>query len=84
MKLIYFYSKTCKQCRLQAEEFEKNPTSLELKKMWIYDDGAPCLCRKYRVTDVPTTVLVDDDGRMLHAFIDLHTTTDIEDWVARH
>lgn len=83
IKLIYFYLKTCKECRRQEEEFEKHPPRYEMRRVEAYSEAGPPLMRKYRVTDVPTTVIVDECDRLIHMFIDFHTTTDIEDWIAR-
>lgn len=55
-----------------------------MRKVEITSEAAPCLMRKYKITDVPTTLLTDDCDNAAHYFIDFHTTADIEDWIARH
>ncbi len=84
MKLIYFYSKTCKTCRQQEAEFEAHVPSQPMRRVEITSEAAPCLMRKYKIMDVPTTLLTDDCDNAAHYFIDFHTTADIEDWIARH
>lgn len=62
MKLLFFKSETCGQCKKQAAEFKRNPLPCEIIDVEISDHPiGPKLMRAFEVFDVPTCVIVDDD-----------------------
>ncbi len=84
MNLLFFHTKTCKQCRRQEEEFENNPPLLPIRKIDVFSEVGPSMMRKYHVHDVPSTLLVDECGRAIHVFFDFHSTLDMESWMTLH
>lgn len=89
MKLILFHSHTCRQCRNQVKEFTDNPPSIQLEMIDI-DEGVEnndsstferiyLSMRNYGITDLPTTVLLNDDNALIRKFIDFVETKEIEE-----
>lgn len=70
MKLLFFHSRTCRTCRKQAEEFATHKPAVHVDDLDISDEGTPVLMRRYRVTDVPTSILVKDDGTTIARWVD--------------
>lgn len=70
MKLLFFHSRTCRTCRKQAEEFASHKPAVPVDDLDISNEGTPVLMRRYRVTDVPTSILVKDDGTTIARWVD--------------
>lgn len=89
MKLILFHSHTCKQCRNQVKEFTDNPPSIQLEMVdidaGVKDNDSSAFeriyisMRNYGITDLPTTVLINDDNDLIRKFIDFVETKEIEE-----
>lgn len=74
MRLILFYSETCRTCKNQIKEFEETKPLLEVEKMECSSSDIPDLMKKYNVTDVPTTILISDEGALLYRWVDFVRT----------
>lgn len=70
MKLLFFHTRSCKTCRKQVEEFDAHKPTVPIDDCDIADEKTPVLMRRYHVTDVPTTILVKDDGMTLARWVD--------------
>lgn len=70
MKLLFFHSRTCRTCRKQAEELATHKPAVPVDDLDISDERTPVLMRRYRVTDVPTSILVKDDGTTIARWVD--------------
>lgn len=78
MRLLYFYMKTCKQCRRQTEELDKNATDYEIERIDCESDEAPALMRRYRVGDAPTIIALNDEGQVVIRWVDFTKFSVIE------
>ncbi len=79
MRILFFHSRTCRSCRRQREEFKTKPPGVEVKKIDVTDDDAPMLMRRYHVTDVPTSILVKDDGAVVRKWVDFIRSENIKE-----
>lgn len=82
MRLILFHSRTCKTCRTQTEEYETNAPLLtpEIIECFV-DEEAPAMMRKFHITDVPTTILLDDQDKLIYKWVDFVRTERVNDLI---
>ena len=60
MKLLYFYMRGCKECKRQSEEINCQKPSVNVVRLDVEDADTIRLCKKLRVGDAPTIVLMKD------------------------
>lgn len=70
MKLIFFHSPTCRTCKNQAEELEKEADGWDIQRVDVLTAEAPPLMRRYHITDVPTIIGVNSDGQAVKKWVD--------------
>lgn len=78
MRLLFFQSRTCRSCRRQKEEYEAKSPGVEIRAIDVADDDAPVLMRRYHVTDVPTSILVNDEGMVIEKWVDFIRSENIK------
>lgn len=78
MRLLFFQSRTCRTCRRQKEEFESKTPGVDVQAVDVTDSDAPVLMRRYHVTDVPTSILVNDDGMVVEKWVDFVRSENIK------
>lgn len=75
-KVIKFGAAWCGPCRV-LESSLKGFDKCEIE-LYDVDDVDEDLLAKYGIRNVPTTIIVDEDGNELHRFIGLFKVSDLE------
>lgn len=64
MKVLLFKVSTCERCRLQENIFKS--INLEYVPCELFKNRE--LARKYKVSDVPTTIIVDSENNLIRKY----------------
>lgn len=75
-KVIKFSASWCGPCRV-LESNLKDFDKCEIKRYDV-DEADEDLLVKYGIRNVPTTIIVDENGKELHRFIGLFKVSDLE------
>lgn len=51
---------------------------MDVQAVDVTDSDAPVLMRRYHVTDVPTSILVNDDGMVVEKWVDFVRSENIK------
>lgn len=76
MKLLKFKAEWCRPCHQQSTMLEGFKAA-EVIEVDIEDNDE--LTERYRVRNIPTMILCDDEGNELHRFVGLTTPEKIEE-----
>lgn len=78
MKLLDFSAPWCGQCRVQASKLKATPiTSVEVEE--INCEEQEDLAFKYGVRNLPTMILVDDEGNQLKKWVGITSPEKIKE-----
>lgn len=82
MKVIKFSATWCGPCKVYAPFFDKVAemeefNGITFEKIDVEDEGARELCEKYKITSVPTTIILDDDGNVIRKFSGIMSVLDL-------
>lgn len=80
-RLMAFTANWCKCCREQKEKFIDWTPPVPLEVHDIDKPDSYKMTRKLSITDVPTTVLVRDDGQVIWKWVDVTEPKEIEDYI---
>ena len=69
MKVLKFYADWCGPCKAQASLFEK--ASFEVESINVDKEENESLVEKFGIKGLPTSVLVDDEGKEITRFVGL-------------
>lgn len=64
MELLKFSASWCGPCKMQAKLMVEQPITVEVKDIDIDKDTK--LVSEFNIRSVPTMILIDDDGGVLH------------------
>jgi thiol-disulfide isomerase/thioredoxin len=83
-KIIKFSATWCAPCRFYAETFKKVSEreefkDIEFKAMDIEEDGAEELVNKFSIRNVPSTVILDENGEAIYKVIGNVKESDLVD-----
>ena len=79
MKLIKFGAPWCAPCRKLAEDLKKHPLSIELEEINVEENEH--LAEKYSIYQVPSLVLVDDEGKEIDRKLGALPVIKINEWI---
>ena len=63
--VLKFFSLTCKPCRVYAPNFEHVVNKLGVDHISIDIDEHPDLKEHFNITNIPATVIIDDNGEVI-------------------
>lgn len=58
-KILKFYSKTCGPCKVMSKRLEELK-NVEIQEIDILDEDSEELVNKYKVTSIPTIIVLND------------------------
>ena len=58
-KILKFYSKTCGPCKVMSKRLEELK-NVEIQEIDILDEDSEELVNKYKVTSIPTIIILND------------------------
>lgn len=79
MKLIKFGAPWCAPCRKLTEDLKKHPLSIDLEEINVEEDEH--LAEKYSIYQVPSLVLVDEEGKEIDRKLGALPVIKIEEWI---
>lgn len=65
MRILKFGSQCCGPCKVMEEKLKKNPPSIEYQSLDVEDDSNEELISQYNIKNLPTMILVDNNGTEL-------------------
>ena len=80
-ELHLFTASWCKCCRQQKEKFADWVPPVKLFVHDIDSKDSFFKSKDYGITDVPTTVLVRDDGQVIWKWVDVTEPKEIENYI---
>lgn len=66
MKILKFYANWCGQCKVLSRNFKETPIIIPIEEIDIEKDENEYLVDRYKVRNLPTTILVDEKGNTLY------------------
>lgn len=81
MEILKFYTEWCHSCSEQTEEFKNNPLDINVKSIDAEDEDNTALVDKYNVSNLPTIVLVDYYGNVLHKWVGFTKVEEINKFI---
>ena len=79
MKLIKFGASWCAPCRKLTEDLKKHPLSIDLEEINVEENEH--LTEKYSIYQVPSLVLVDEEGKEIDRKLGALPVIKIEEWI---
>ena len=79
MKLLKFSADWCHPCKIQSQDFEKNPLSVPIQEIDIEDNDE--LVPRYKVSALPTLVLLQNETTVLKTWVGTTKATDIQAFI---
>lgn len=74
MKLIYISAVWCQPCKQLSPIMDQlQQEGIPIEKIDADNKGTKYLLERYGVRNVPTVLLVNDNGVMIHKLVGLHT-----------
>ena len=82
MKVLKFYADWCGPCKAQASLFEK--ASFEVESINVDKEENENLVEKFGIKGLPTSVLVDDEGKEITRFVGLTVLSKFEAAITKY
>lgn len=84
MKLLKFGSQCCGPCKIMEEKFKKKPLSIAYHSLDVEDDSNEELIIQYTIKNLPTMILVNDEGVELERWNGIVNPELIEKTIKKH
>ena len=70
MKLIFFHAPSCRTCKNQAEELDREAGGYDIQRVDVTSADAPTLMRRYHINDVPTIIGLNGKNQFVKKWVD--------------